>query len=233
MLAHFLLRANSALVVSAECSAPFSILRVLCNVREYSTKREDIPNAEDAVVRESRGKTIENESTFVLQDPRDGRRRVTRLGLLAWDAKEELAQLDGMSIYEQTESAMERIANAKIRRAIEQGELDNLPGAGKPIARTQADIHNLSPNDQTYLGNKVLKNAGFVPKWVELTKAIDEKREILRNILSTLAPHQQPTDLSQDLLRKINDDIVQYNHCYEQRWEEKDLNEIEFCSLFC
>ncbi|KNC74312.1 hypothetical protein SARC_13139, partial [Sphaeroforma arctica JP610] len=59
-----------------------------------------------------------------------------------------------MSAYEQAESGLERMANAKIRRAMEEGEFRNLKGEGKPMAPTDAHKHGLSPSDPNYLAHK-------------------------------------------------------------------------------
>ena len=56
------------------------------------------------------------------------------------------------------------------------GELDDLPGKGKPLAMDE----NLSwVPDELRIAYKVLKNAGFVPPEVELRKEIVSLRETL------------------------------------------------------
>jgi hypothetical protein len=54
--------------------------------------------------------------------------------------------------------------NHRIREAIKSGEFDNLKGKGKPLA---ARAHGSAPTDPAA---KVLKNAGFKPKWIELVR---------------------------------------------------------------
>ena len=60
-------------------------------------------------------------------------KRTTRLGLLAWDAEEEMR--NRQHIREQQEGmptvdldGLDVMANTKIREAIERGDFDNLPG---------------------------------------------------------------------------------------------------------
>src|SRR5215208_4931641 len=60
------------------------------------------------------------------------------------------------------------LAEQKIQEAIERGELDDLPGAGKPLA---LDEDPLVPEDQR-VAYRVLKNAGFVPLELEARKEI-------------------------------------------------------------
>ena len=64
----------------------------------------------------------------------------------------------------------EEIAERKIREAMEQGEFDNLPGAGKPLAGL--DSYFATP-ENVRLGYSVLKNSGFVPEEVEIRREIE------------------------------------------------------------
>ncbi|GGP18465.1 DnaJ family domain-containing protein [Silvimonas iriomotensis] len=61
-----------------------------------------------------------------------------------------------------TELAERRIAEAR-----DQGELDNLPGAGKPLPDDEIDP--LVPEHQR-LAFRVLKNSGFLPPELEMHK---------------------------------------------------------------
>ena len=65
------------------------------------------------------------------------------------------------------------LAEAKIREAIEKGELKNLPGAGKPLK-----IDNLLfvPLEDR-LAYTVMKNSGMVPDEVALKKEIEALRK--------------------------------------------------------
>ena len=62
------------------------------------------------------------------------------------------------------------VAERKITDAIERGELDGLPGAGRPLA---LDDDALVPEDLR-LAHRILKNAGFVPPEVDARRAIAE-----------------------------------------------------------
>ncbi|MFH1156019.1 MAG: DnaJ family domain-containing protein [Pseudomonadota bacterium] len=68
----------------------------------------------------------------------------------------------------------EAIVEERIRKAQEQGELENLPGQGKPLTFEDADI----PEDMR-LAYKILKNAGFLPPEVEVRKQIHETETLL------------------------------------------------------
>ena len=68
------------------------------------------------------------------------------------------------------------IAERKIAEAMARGELDNLAGAGKPLAMDE-DLSGVPA--ELRMAYKVLKNAGFVPPEVELRKEIVSLREML------------------------------------------------------
>jgi hypothetical protein len=64
-------------------------------------------------------------------DKHDGAKRpTTRMGMLAWDYKEQFKEIKEKGDM----GAWEALANHKIREAISEGEFENLPGHGKPRA---------------------------------------------------------------------------------------------------
>ena len=72
----------------------------------------------------------------------------------------------------------ERIAERKIREALEKGELDNLPGQGEPLS-LEDDSH--VPEDLR-MAYKVLKNADCLPPEIELRKEIRQMEDLLETI---------------------------------------------------
>ncbi|HYK91201.1 MAG TPA: DUF1992 domain-containing protein [Acidobacteriota bacterium] len=72
---------------------------------------------------------------------------------------------------------IDKIAEDKIREAMEEGEFDNLPGRGKPL-------HGLgeyfATPENVRVGYSVLKNSGFVPEEVSLLKEIDSLKARLK-----------------------------------------------------
>src|SRR5689334_5913678 len=71
--------------------------------------------------------------------------------------------------------ALELLAEKKIAEAIERGELDDLPGAGKPL-----DLGDdaLVP-EELRLAYRVLKNAGYVPAEVNELNEIGELERLV------------------------------------------------------
>jgi len=72
----------------------------------------------------------------------------------------------------------EKIAEEKIREAMEQGLFDDLPNKGKPLK-----LEDLSwvPEDLR-LAYKILKNAGCIPPEMEIRKEIIDLKELLKTI---------------------------------------------------
>jgi len=78
-------------------------------------------------------------------------------------------------------NAIERIAEQRIREAIERGDFDRLPGRGKPLdLDDDADVPA-----ELRVAYRILKNSGFVPPEVELRRDIANAEQLLVNALST------------------------------------------------
>jgi hypothetical protein len=71
-----------------------------------------------------------------------------------------------------------KIAEERIRKAMEEGELDNLSGAGRPLI---FDDETWIPEDLR-LAYRVLKNAGCVPPEIEERKEILNLQELIGTI---------------------------------------------------
>ncbi|PKO54150.1 MAG: DUF1992 domain-containing protein [Betaproteobacteria bacterium HGW-Betaproteobacteria-21] len=72
-------------------------------------------------------------------------------------------------------SIFEILAEQRIADAIRRGELDNLPGAGRPLVFDD----ELFVSGEQRMINRVLKNAGFTPPEVRLRKELADLREAL------------------------------------------------------
>ena len=69
------------------------------------------------------------------------------------------------------------LAERKIEEAVSRGELDDLPGAGRPL---ELDDDPLVPEDLR-LAYRILKNAGYVPPEVEHINQIDGLERLVRD----------------------------------------------------
>ncbi len=88
------------------------------------------------------------------------------------------------------EKAVEKI----IREAMERGEFDNLPGKGKPIDLTAY----FDTPEEVRLEYSVLKNAGMVPREVELLKEIAE----LKQMESALVEEKKRLEVHKEIEKK-------------------------------
>ncbi|KAJ3116362.1 hypothetical protein HDU96_009825 [Phlyctochytrium bullatum] len=81
----------------------------------------------------------------------------------------------------------ESLVEAKIARARRMGQFDELKGKGKPLEILESDArHNPYLSDTEAIMNRMLKNQGHVPGWVELAKDIDAEIEKLTKELSDI-----------------------------------------------
>lgn len=71
-----------------------------------------------------------------------------------------------------------KIAEERIREAMEEGLFDNLPNKGKPL---KLEDYSWVP-DELRLAFKILKNAGYIPPEMELRKEIIGLKELLKTI---------------------------------------------------
>lgn len=105
---------------------------------------------------------------------------------------------------------LDRLAEEKIQAAIERGDLDDLPGAGKPL---HLETNPFVPED-LQLAYKILKDAGFVPPEVEL------KREIvtLKELLATVTDDDERLRLA----RRINERVLHLNLLLKRSFTTED-----------
>lgn len=108
-------------------------------------------------------------------------------------------------------AALERIAEERIREAIQRGEFDNLPGSGKPL-KLEDDRH--IPDDLR-LAYKVLKNADCLPPELELKKEIRTAEELLGLLKDEGEKYRQ--------IKKVNYLIMKLNMMRKGsvQWEEQ------------
>lgn len=71
---------------------------------------------------------------------------------------------------------LDQIAEARIVEAMNRGEFDDLPGAGKPLV---LDDDSLVP-EELRVAYRILKNAGYVPEEVLVRNEIQQVEDLLR-----------------------------------------------------
>ncbi|MDE0011618.1 MAG: DUF1992 domain-containing protein [Candidatus Poribacteria bacterium] len=75
----------------------------------------------------------------------------------------------------------------QIETAMERGEFKDLPGKGKPIKLDTNPF--LTP--QVRMANRLLKENGFAPRWIELEKEIREEKAQLKRLLINLKARRE------------------------------------------
>ena len=73
-------------------------------------------------------------------------------------------------------SVLDRIAEARIAEALARGELDDLPGTGRPIP---PEPENPFIPEELRVAYRVLKNAGYLPAEVRLRRDIEQAEQLL------------------------------------------------------
>ncbi len=97
----------------------------------------------------------------------------------------------------------ERIAENRIRDAMERGELDDLPGKGRPLV---FEDDSFVPPDLR-MAYKILKNAGFLPPELQATRDIQNTIDLLEDLEDEQERYRQVQKLNllvtkANLLRK-------------------------------
>jgi hypothetical protein len=96
-------------------------------------------------------------------------------------------------------AAIERLAEERIREAMDRGEFDDLPGRGEPL-ELENDSH--LPEDLR-IAYKILKNADCLPPELQLRKEIHTTQQLLAGITDTQQKYKQLQKLN-FLIMKLN-----------------------------
>jgi hypothetical protein len=96
---------------------------------------------------------------------------------------------------------IDKVAEEKIKQAIEKGELQDLPGEGQPL-QLDDDCHVPA---ELRAGYRLLKNAGYIPPEVNLRKEIAQVESLIQMAHST----EQKTQLG----KKFNYLTAKLNQC--------------------
>ena len=100
---------------------------------------------------------------------------------------------------------MDKFIDEQIRKAIEAGEFDNLPGKGKPI---DLSAYFETPEDLR-MAYSMLKSNNFVPEEIEILKDINE----LKKRLSACSEENEKRKIKKEL----NDKNYAFNMLIDKR----------------
>jgi len=88
-----------------------------------------------------------------------------------------------------------RNVDEKIKKAIAEGEFDNLPGKGKPL---DLDAYFATP-EHLRMGYSILKSANLLPEEMDLLKQIEDLRKSLDSCTSQIEKRAIQKQLSEKL----------------------------------
>lgn len=112
---------------------------------------------------------------------------------------------DFIRVKKRTMDILAKIAEQRIREAMERGDFDNLPFHGKPIKLD--DLAGVP--EHLRMGYKILKNAGVLPEEMQL------KKEIVS--LKTLLEACYDESERQSLQQKMNEKMLRYSMMMEKQ----------------
>ncbi len=95
--------------------------------------------------------------------------------------------------------AFHLIAEKRIKKAMQEGQFENLPGKGKPLV---FEDDSMIPEDLR-MAYKILKNAGFIPPELQTEKEIKQAIDLLENLDDEKKRYRQVTKLNV-LITKMN-----------------------------
>ena len=118
-------------------------------------------------------------------------------------------------------AAIERLAEERIREAMDRGEFDDLPGRGEPL-ELENDSH--LPEDLR-IAYKILKNADCLPPELQLRKEIHTTQQLLAGITDTQQKYKQLQKLNflimkLNLMRRVSP-LLEENQRYYAKVAEK------------
>jgi len=134
-----------------------------------------------------------------------------------------------------------RVVDEHIRQAMEAGDFDNLPGAGKPLKLDE----NPFTDPEWRLAYRTLQNSGFSLPWIETRREIErelhEARRALRRSVAWRDRRQEldlPVEIVQDewtralaafkeKIEKLNKRILDYNLEAPSGWFQMRTINIE------
>jgi hypothetical protein len=107
---------------------------------------------------------------------------------------------------------IDRLVEARVAEAAARGELDDLPGAGRPVA---LDDDSMVP-EALRTGYRLLKNAGYIPPEVAWRREIREVEQLLA-VVETPAERSRAMRRLNLLLARVNTGELRRESHYYQR----------------
>lgn len=111
-------------------------------------------------------------------------------------------------------SVWETLAEERIQEAMEAGEFEDLPGAGRPLS-----LREENPYERSWrLAFHLLHNAGMAPRWIELDREARAEAERLRGALrQALRRHSAQGSMGRQAIARFRREAARLNRKIEQR----------------
>ncbi|SMC51009.1 protein of unknown function [Desulfocicer vacuolatum DSM 3385] len=106
-------------------------------------------------------------------------------------------------------TGFEKLVEQRILKARQKGELDNLPGAGKPL-----NLEDMSIPEEFRMAHRVLKNAGFLPPEVKLRKEIENVESLLHTMASDAPERYKVQKKLNFLINRLNASRGNHDKCH-------------------
>jgi hypothetical protein len=122
------------------------------------------------------------------------------------------AKYETLSDEEESESSEqpEDLVEAKIRKAMTDGEFDNLPGKGKPIDLSKY----YGVPEHLRIAYKMMKDSGYIPEEVRLKKEMENLKEKIKLC--------QSEEKKQRLMKELSDISQQFHFHMEYNKKVKN-----------
>lgn len=82
-------------------------------------------------------------------------------------------------------SVLDQLAESRIQEAMERGELERLPGSGKPL---RLDDDSMVP-EELRMAYRVLRNANYLPPELQLRRDIERVEDLLSELQESGPAH--------------------------------------------
>jgi hypothetical protein len=115
---------------------------------------------------------------------------------------------------------IDSLIDEQIRAAQAEGAFDNLPGQGKPLPKDPSE----GIAGDKWMSNRVLKQAGFVPDWIQLRKEIAEERHAVNAAMNAYRERARVSTLGDAVtsaeLKSLEDRYVQLATAINRKIDE-------------
>jgi len=112
----------------------------------------------------------------------------------------------------------------QIRRAMEAGQFDNLPGKGKPLHLEEDPFED----PEWRLAHHVLRNSGFTLPWIEARRELDEAIQATREALQRSWAWRQAARAKNQTVASLDTEWERALQAFRQKVDEINQNILTY-----